>query len=136
MHVHAQLLQSCPPLCDPMNCSLPGSSVHGIFPARILEWVAISFSKNKLEIILNLLMEIIFLFYCDMVLHCIRKGNGNPLQYSWLGKSHGQSNLVGYSLWGHKESDTTEQLSTHTIVFLTNLLGRVFGFFPVFCFNK
>ena len=36
--------QSCPTLCDPVNCSLPGSSVHGIFQARILEWVAISFS--------------------------------------------------------------------------------------------
>ena len=37
--------QSCPTLCDPMDCSLPGSSVHGIFPARILEWVAISSSR-------------------------------------------------------------------------------------------
>ena len=36
--------QSCLTLCDPMDCSLPGSSVHGIFQARILEWVAISFS--------------------------------------------------------------------------------------------
>ena len=34
--------QSCPTLCDPMDCSLPGSSVHGISQARILEWVAIS----------------------------------------------------------------------------------------------
>ena len=32
-------------LCDPMDCSLPGSSVHGIFQARVLEWVAISFSR-------------------------------------------------------------------------------------------
>ena len=38
-HVHAQLLQSCPTLCDPMDHSLPGSSVHGIFQARILEWL-------------------------------------------------------------------------------------------------
>ena len=38
--------QSCPTLCDPMNCSPPGSSVHGIFRARILEWVAISFSRG------------------------------------------------------------------------------------------
>ena len=37
--------QSCPTLCDPMDCSLPGYSVHGILQARILEWVAISFSK-------------------------------------------------------------------------------------------
>ena len=37
--------QSYLTLCDPMDCSLPGSSVHGIFQARILEWVAISFSN-------------------------------------------------------------------------------------------
>ena len=42
--MHAQL---CLTLCDPMDCSLPGSSVHGIIPARILEWVAISFSKGS-----------------------------------------------------------------------------------------
>ena len=37
--------KSCPTLCDTMDCSLPGSSVHGIFQARILEWVAISSSR-------------------------------------------------------------------------------------------
>ena len=36
----AKLLQSCPTLCEPMDCSPPGSSVHGILQARILEWVA------------------------------------------------------------------------------------------------
>ena len=39
--------QSCLTLCNPMDCSLPGSSVHGIFQARILEWVAISFSRGS-----------------------------------------------------------------------------------------
>ena len=39
--------QSCPSLCDPMDCSPPGSSVHEIFQARILEWVAISFSRGS-----------------------------------------------------------------------------------------
>ena len=39
--------QSCPTLCDPMDCSLPGSSVHGIFQARTLEWVSISFSGGS-----------------------------------------------------------------------------------------
>ena len=36
----SEVAQSCPTLCDPMDCSLPGSSVHGIFQARLLEWVA------------------------------------------------------------------------------------------------
>ena len=40
-------VQSCPTLCDPMDCSPPGSSVHGILQARILEWVAISFSRGS-----------------------------------------------------------------------------------------
>ena len=43
MHVYS-VIQWCPPLCDPMDCSPPGLSVHGLLQARILEWVAISFS--------------------------------------------------------------------------------------------
>ena len=42
----SEVTQSCPTLCDPMGCSLPAFSVHGIFQARILEWVAISFSGD------------------------------------------------------------------------------------------
>ena len=43
----SEVAQSCLPLCDPMDCSLPGTSVHGIFQARILGWVAISFSRGS-----------------------------------------------------------------------------------------
>ena len=39
--------QLCPTLCDPMDCSLPGSSVHGILLARILEWVAMPSSRGS-----------------------------------------------------------------------------------------
>ena len=42
----SEVTQSCPTLCDPMNCSLPGSSVHRVFQVRVLEWVAISFSRR------------------------------------------------------------------------------------------
>ena len=41
----SKVTQSCPTLSDPMDCSLPGSSVHGIFQARVLEWAAIAFSS-------------------------------------------------------------------------------------------
>ena len=44
MH-ESEVVQSCPTLCEPMDCSLPGSSVHGIFQARVLEWVDIPFSN-------------------------------------------------------------------------------------------
>ena len=42
----AKSLQLCPTLCDPMDCSLPGSSIHGICQARVLEWGAIAFSAS------------------------------------------------------------------------------------------
>ena len=56
-----------------------------------------------------------------------REGNGYPLQYFLLGKSRGQRSLVGYSLWGHKESDTTEQLtlSLHFTIVHTRLTTRI-----------
>ena len=57
----SEVAQSCPTLCDPMDCSLPGSSVHGIFQARVLEWGAIAFSNvyitmHKIETNENLLL--------------------------------------------------------------------------------
>ena len=47
MEVKVLDAQLCLTLCNPMDCSLPGSSVHGILQARILEWVAISFSRGS-----------------------------------------------------------------------------------------
>ena len=44
----SEVAQSCPTLCDPMDCSPPDSSVHGISQARVLEWVAIAFSGCEL----------------------------------------------------------------------------------------
>ena len=45
----SEVTQSCPTLSDPMDCSLPGFSIHGIFQARVLEWGAIAFSRLKTE---------------------------------------------------------------------------------------
>ena len=42
-----EVVQLCPTLCNPVGCSLPGSSIHGILQARILEWVSISFSRGS-----------------------------------------------------------------------------------------
>ena len=47
----SEVAQSCPTLWDPMDCSPPGSLVHGIFQARVLEWVAIAFSIHRLVFI-------------------------------------------------------------------------------------
>ena len=48
----SEVAQSYPTLSDPMDCSLPGSSVHGIFQARVLEWGAIAFSENRCKTML------------------------------------------------------------------------------------
>ena len=47
----SEVAQSCPTPCDPMDCSLLGSSIHGIFQARVLEWGAIAFSVCISEVI-------------------------------------------------------------------------------------
>ena len=49
----SEVTQSCPTFSDPMDCSLPGSSVHGIFQARVLEWGAIAFSIPILLLLLS-----------------------------------------------------------------------------------
>ena len=49
----SEVAQSCPTLSDPMDCSLPGSSVHGIFHARVLEWGALAFSAIQCYRYLN-----------------------------------------------------------------------------------
>ena len=49
----SEVAQSCPTLSDPMDCSLPGSSIHGIFQARVLEWGAIAFSAGVLRFTTN-----------------------------------------------------------------------------------
>ena len=54
--------QSCPTLHDPMDCSLPGSSAHGIFEARVLEWVAIAFSPSNVRSLLFSLSPSLGLF--------------------------------------------------------------------------
>ena len=46
-NVKVKVAQSCPTLCNPMDCSLPGSSVHGILQVRLQEWVAVPFSRGS-----------------------------------------------------------------------------------------
>ena len=58
----SEVAQSCPTLSDPMDCSLPGSSIHGIFRARVLEWDAIAFSEiyhmiQQIPLLGNILRE-------------------------------------------------------------------------------
>ena len=59
MKSEREVAQPCPTLSDPMDCSPPGSSVHGIFQARVLEWGAIAFSKYMIEITLNPILPLL-----------------------------------------------------------------------------
>ena len=127
----SEVAQSCLTLCVPMDCSLPGSSVHGIFQARILGWGAISFSRGSSQprdwTWVSLTVDRHFTIWA--IREVIK--NHLPMQGTWVrslgwevpwrrkwkstpgllpGKSHGQRSLVGYSPWGRKESDTTERL--------------------------
>ena len=64
MCVHGKSLQSYPTLCDPMDCSLPGTSDHGILQARILEWVDMLSSRgSSWPIIMNKLFQVEFFFF-------------------------------------------------------------------------
>ena len=55
----SEVAQSCPTLSNPMDCSLPGSSVHGIFQVRVLEWGAIGILKSRVDITLSTKVHII-----------------------------------------------------------------------------
>ena len=62
----SEAAQSCPTLSDPMDCSPPGSSVHGIFQARVLEWGATVFIRDhKNKKILSLLESLIYVLFPD-----------------------------------------------------------------------
>ena len=88
----SEVTQLCPTPRDPVDCSLPGSSVLGIFQARVLKWGAIALS-----------------------IQCISswRREWQPTPIFLPGESHGQRSLAGFSPWGHKESDTTEGLRFH-----------------------
>ena len=113
----SEVAQSCPTLSDPMDCSLPGSSIHGIFQARVLEW-GVNVTKSVPSGSAGKK------FTCQ----CRRRRSDSwvrkiPWRRKWQftpvflpGKFHGQRSLAGCSPWGHKESDTTEHARIIMIV--------------------
>ena len=108
----SEVSQLCPTLSDPMDCSRPGSSIQGIFQAKVLEWGAIAFSTRWLS-------------GKEFACQCRRRGldpwvRTIPWRREWQptlvllpGKSLGWRSLGGYSLWGRQELDTTERLHFH-----------------------
>ena len=116
----SEVAQSCPTLSDPMDCSLPGSSIHGIFQARVLEWGAIAFSapivremqikttvRSHLTPVRMAIIKKSTNSKCwrgcggkKACLHWRRKWQPTPVILS--GGSRGQRSLVSCSPWGHK----------------------------------
>ena len=111
----SEVAQSCPTLSDPMDCSLPGSSVHGILQARGLEWG------------IKILGSLIYTLYSDMI-HVLSVGKGMSWRRQWHptavllpGKSHGQRSLLA-AVHGVMKSWT--QLSDFTFTFHFHALEK------------
>ena len=68
----SEVAQSCPTLRDPMVCSLPGSSVHGIFQGRVLEWGAIAFSKRGKWSIIYMYMCICVCMWASLLVQMVK----------------------------------------------------------------
>ena len=118
----SEVAQSCPTLSDPKNCSPPGSSIHGIFQARVLEWGA--------NLVIRIFWDWGFLGG-SAIKNLLQLRSRRRCWFSpWFGKIpwkrkwlptpiflprefHGQRSLASYSPWGCKELDTTGWL-THT----------------------
>ena len=83
----SEVAQSCPTPSDPMDCSLPGSSIHGIYQARVLEWGVIAFS---------------------ILISTSHQLNGHEFQQT-ARDSEGQESLACCGPWGLYKLDTTEQ---------------------------
>ena len=88
----SEVAQSCPTLSDPMDCSPPGSSVHGIFQARVLEWGAIAFSRLQY-------WRPQFSFWVGKI-HCRRDRLPTPVFLGFSGGSAGKENSMDCMVLG------------------------------------
>ena len=121
MKVKVFVAQSCLTLCNPMDCNLPGSSVCGILQARILEWVAIPFSRRSSQPRNWTLVSCTASLVTQLVKNPLQCGR--PGFDSWIGKIPWRSERLHtpvfwpgefhrlYSPWGRKKSDRPEWLS-------------------------
>ena len=126
----SEVAQSCPTLRDPMDRSLPCSSFHGIFQARVLEWVAIAFSRQTF---VGKVMSLLF----NMLSRSVTgEGNGTPLQYSclenpmgggaWWAAVHGvaksRTRLSGFPFTLHFHA-LEKEMATHSSVLAWRIPG-------------
>ena len=123
-----EVAQSCPTLRDPMDCSLPGSSIHGIFQARVLKWGAIAFSFTRLRLVLLTLKSWASVVLADSWISFLRlvsishgEGNGTPLQYSCL-----ENPMDGGAWWAavHEVTKSRTRLNDFTFTFHFHALEK------------
>ena len=135
--------KSCPTSCDPVDCSPPGSSIHGISQARILEWVAISFSRGSSQPMDQTHVLCLLHWPANSLLlsHQISpsplpypkatcgEGNGTPLQYSGL-----ENPMDGGAWWAavHGVAKSQTWLSDFTFTFHFYALEKAMAPTPVF----
>ena len=96
----SEVAQSYPTLSNPMDCSLPGSSIHGVFQARVLEWGAIAFSLHTL------------LYIKEITSKNLLYSTGNTSQYTvmtYIGKENKKECICVY-VWGFPSGSVLEKL--------------------------
>ena len=132
----SEVAQSCPTLCDPMDCNSPGSSVHGIFQARVLEWVAISFSRESSQPSdrtgVSCTAGRRFTIWATREAHCnlVRKTKQPNefcfvLFYGWTGQST-QSRASGSSmLWLHLGNQINVSLVLRDVAMCSSLFKQL-----------
>ena len=96
----AKSLQSCPTLCDPIDCSLPGSSVHGIFQARVVQWGAIAFSVKEAT---HCIISITWHSGKGKIMETVKKKINDchrlERKKGWIGRAQGFLEKWKYSVW-------------------------------------
>ena len=92
-HKESEVAQSCPTLCSSMDCTLPDSSVHGIFQARVLEWVAIFFFQG----IFSTQGSKSGLPHCRQTLYCL--SHQGSQKESWTIKKAKHQSIDAFELW-------------------------------------
>ena len=116
----SEVAQLCPPLCDSVDCSPPGSSIHGILQARVLRWVSIPFSRGSSQS--RDWTQVSRIVGRRFNLWATREA---PNMMNISRRREGQRRLACHSPWGYKESETTEQLHTKPLtVWITINCGK------------
>ena len=122
----SEVAQQCPTLLDPMDCSLPGSSVHGIFQARVLEWGAIAFSLGCLYLVTKICRR--FEDFTQnpsspQMSHILGYMKGKPEQFRKTNYKFGQTNNKNKQL--HLSNRHFQDMTSCGVLQSTSLISQI-----------